>query len=147
MSTYEEKLNLQELVNSYAILSDAKKWHEQVQCFVENGILEFHLNGVVHTYKGREAIEKCYKHFMHGFYALFHHNGQTVFDWTDATHAIGTVYVVAVCIGENEQGIDILTTSGIIYHDQYEKVDKKWSIVKRQANVMWSKSEAYGETE
>lgn len=31
MNMYEEKLNLQELVDSYAILSDAKKWHEQAQ--------------------------------------------------------------------------------------------------------------------
>lgn len=38
MNMYSEKLNLQELVDSYAILSDAKKWHEQAQFFVENGI-------------------------------------------------------------------------------------------------------------
>ena len=147
MNMYAEKLNLQELVDSYAILSDAKKWHEQAQFFVENGILESHLNEVVHTYKGSEAIEKCFRHFMNGFHTLFHQNGQAVFHLMDATHATGMVYAVTVCVGNNEQGIDILTTSGIVYQDQYEKVDEKWLIVKRQANIMWSKSETYGEGE
>lgn len=84
---------------------------------------------------------------MHGFHTLFHQNGQAVFHLMDATHATGMVYAVTVCVGNNEQGIDILTTSGIVYQDQYEKVDEKWLIVKRQANIMWSKSETYGEGE
>lgn len=147
MNRQKDKLELRELVDMYEILADEMNVHEQAKLYTENGILEWHMNGIVHTFQGRSDIEKSCKNVMYDFHTHFHQNGQAVFEFVDETLATGTVYNISVCIGKNEQGMDIMTTNRIVYHDTYEKVNDTWLMAKRETHLVWTKSEVYGEGE
>ncbi|GHW01379.1 hypothetical protein lacNasYZ03_10660 [Lactobacillus nasalidis] len=80
MNVYEEKMQLQELVDTFAIWADEMKLHEQAQLFTENGELESHsADGQVFSFKGREKIEESCTNFMNLFDIHFHNNGQALF--------------------------------------------------------------------
>lgn len=145
MNFLEEKTKLHELVDTFAILADEMKLHEQAQLFTEHGILESHsADGQVFTFQGREKIEKSCTDFMNLFEIHFHNNGQAVFEIQDENHATGTAYNITVLIGENKNHENIMTTNGIVYHDQYQKINGQWFISKRESNFLWTKSEKYG---
>ncbi len=144
MNQTEEKMALQELVDTFAILADEMKLHEQAQLFTEDGVLESHAAGQTHRFQGREEIEKSCTAFMNLFHTHFHNNGQAVFELRDETHATGTAYNLTVLIGKNEEGTDQMITNGIVYHDQYVKQDGAWRIAKRESNFIWTRTEKYG---
>lgn len=144
MNKTEEKMKLQELVDTFAIMADEMKLHEQAQLFTEDGVLESHAAGQTHRFQGRDEIEESCTAFMNLFHTHFHTNGQSVFEIQDETHATGTAYNLTVLIGKTEKGVDMMTTNGIVYHDRYEKVDDAWRIAKRESNFIWTKSEKYG---
>ncbi|GHW01380.1 hypothetical protein lacNasYZ03_10670 [Lactobacillus nasalidis] len=52
---------------------------------------------------------------------------------------------MTVLIGKNQDGVNMMTTNGIVYHDKYEKVEGKWLIARRESNFLWTKSEKYGD--
>lgn len=138
MNVMEEKFALKELCDTFSVLADEMKLHEQSLLFTENGTLTAKNNGNVSHYEGREAIEESCTKFMNLFEIHFHNNGQALFDIIDDTHATGTAYNETILIGNGK-----ITTNGIVYHDRYEKVDGKWLIAARESNFVWSKTEDY----
>ena len=57
MNIFEEKFALKELCDTFSVLADEMKLHEQSFLFTENGTLTAKNNGNVSHYEGREAIE------------------------------------------------------------------------------------------
>jgi hypothetical protein len=143
MNIIEEKFALKELCDTFSVLADEMRLHEQSFLFTESGKLTAKNNGNISHYEGREAIEESCTRFMNLFDIHFHNNGQALFDIIDETHASGTAYNETILIGKNAEGKNIMTTNGIVYHDRYEKVDGKWLIAARESNFVWSKSEEY----
>ena len=143
MNAMEEKFALKELCDTFSVLADEMRLHEQSFLFTENGTLTAKNNGKVSHYEGRKAIEESCTRFMNLFDIHFHNNGQALFDIIDETHATGTAYNETILVGKNSEGKKMMTTNGIVYHDKYEKVDGRWLIAARESNFVWSKSEEY----
>ena len=102
---FEEKAALKELCDTFSILADEMRLHEQAQLFTENETLTAKNNGNVSFYhEGREAIEASCTRFMNLFDIHFHNNGQALFDIEDETHATGTAYNETILIGRNSEG-------------------------------------------
>ena len=53
MNVFEEKLELKELCDTFSILADEMKLHEQSLLFTENGTLTAKNNGKVSHFEGR----------------------------------------------------------------------------------------------
>ena len=60
----------------------------------------------------------------------FHQTGQQVVDFSDSTHATGTVYLTALLGDEKPAHLYIR------YEDTYEKISGRWWITKRDQYIV-----------
>lgn len=142
MNEIQEKIKLRELIDTFAILADEMKLHEQALLFTKDGVLKSHsVDGQIFEFHGQAEIEKSCTAFMKLFQTHFHNNGQAIFQIIDDTHATGTAYNITVLIGKNENGENIMTTNNIVYHDHYEKIAGKWLISKHESNFLVTKTD------
>lgn len=129
---------LKKLVDTFSNLADTKDVEAQLQLFKEDAELISINQGETFQSTGREAIGAAFQAYLDLFHTVYHINGQQTLDIQSETEASGISYCQVVLIRE-ENGQDILTTSGVRYQDYYEKVDGVWLIAKRTSHFMWTK--------
>lgn len=133
----EERIALKELVDVFSILADQKKAQEQTFLFTENAEVVSIVNGKVNpALVGRKQIGEAFASFLNLFEKVYHLNGQQTVNITNNT-ASGTSYCQVTLIAL-ENGKKIKNTFGIIYNDEYLKVNGHWLINKRVSNFIWT---------
>ncbi|MGR3809753.1 nuclear transport factor 2 family protein [Jiulongibacter sp. NS-SX5] len=132
----EDKQALKELVDTFSNLADEKKAKEQTFLFTEDATVETYIGGnLVTSLKGREQIGDVFGNFLNSMETVFHINGQQTVD-INGNQAKGTSYCSVTLIG-SQNGTKMKRDIGVIYHDEYQKVDGKWLIAKRTSNFTW----------
>ena len=139
----KEKFELKELVDTFSTLSDTKSVHEQTLLFTENSLIEVYMEQKkVFELHGREEIENAFIPFLEPFKDVYHQGGQqTITELTDTT-AKGTSYCLVVLVDE-ENGKKRITKHGVVYNDEFLKVNEKWYFEKRISNFIWTTIEFY----
>ena len=132
------KFELKELVDTFSTLSDTKSVYEQTLLFTENSLIEVYMDGKkTFELHGRKEIENAFTPFLAPFKDVYHQGGQqTITELTDTT-AKGTAYCLVVLVDE-ENGKKRITKHGVVYNDEFVKVDGKWYFEKRISNFVWS---------
>ena len=134
----QEKFELKELVDTFSTLSDTKSVYEQTLLFAEKSLIEVYMDGKkTFELHGRKEIENAFTPFLAPFKNVYHQGGQqTITELTDTT-AKGTAYCLVVLVDE-EDGKKRITKHGVVYNDEFVKVDGKWYFEKRISNFVWS---------
>ena len=134
----QAKIELKELVDTFSTLSDTKSVYEQTLLFTENSLIEVYMDGKkTFELHGRKEIENAFTPFLAPFKNVYHQGGQqTITELTDTT-AKGTAYCLVVLVDE-ENGKKRITKHGVVYNDEFVKVDGKWYFEKRISNFVWS---------
>ncbi len=134
----QAKFELKELVDTFSTLSDTKSVYEQTLLFTENSLIEVYMDGKkTFELHGRKEIENSFTPFLAPFRDVYHQGGQqTITELTDTT-AKGTAYCLVVLVDE-ENGKKRITKHGVVYNDEFVKVDGKWYFEKRISNFVWS---------
>ena len=134
----QAKFELKELVDTFSTLSDTKSVYEQTLLFTENSLIEVYMDGKkTFELHGRKEIENAFTPFLAPFKNVYHQGGQqTITELTDTT-AKGTAYCLVVLVDE-ENGKKRITKHGVVYNDEFVKVDGKWYFEKRISNFVWS---------
>ena len=134
----QAKFELKELVDTFSTLSDTKSVYEQTLLFTENSLIEVYMDGKkTFELHGRKEIENAFTPFLAPFKNVYHQGGQqTITELTDTT-AKGTAYCLVVLLDE-ENGKKRITKHGVVYNDEFVKVDGKWYFEKRISNFVWS---------
>lgn len=132
----EDRLLLRELIDKISILGDKKDFNAQVQLFSQNAVSETVAGGkVILKLKGRKEMAKMLAEFLKEVETVYHFNGQQIVNIND-DYANGTCYCTVTLIG-NENGKQVKTTIGAIYHDHYVRINNQWLIDKRIGIFDW----------
>ncbi len=143
MTQIEDKLALKELVDIFSILADQKKTEEQTLLFTENAEVVSIMNGLAQpALVGRKKLGEAFGGFLSLFETVYHLNGQQTVQ-INGNSATGTAYSQVTLIG-TENGKRMKTTFGVIYKDDYLKVNGHWLINKRQSNFTWIEKTEFG---
>ncbi len=136
MNQIEDKLSLKELVDIFSILADQKKTQEQTLLFTENAEVVSIMNGQAQPpLVGRQKLGEAFGGFLSLFETVYHLNGQQTVK-INGNSATGSSYCQVTLIG-TENGKKMKTTFGVIYNDEYLKINGHWLINKRQSNFTW----------
>ncbi len=84
---------------------------------------------------GREEIENAFTPFLAPFKDLYHQGGQQTITELTNTTAKGTSYCLVVLVDE-ENGKKRITKHGVVYNDEFVKIDGKWFFEKRISNFV-----------
>ncbi|MBB6126658.1 hypothetical protein HDF22_000763 [Mucilaginibacter lappiensis] len=74
-------------------------------------------------------MAKVFAEFVKEVETIYHFSGQQVVN-IEGDQATGTCYCMVILIG-NENGKQMKTTIGAIYHDNYIRLNNQWLIDKR----------------
>lgn len=134
----QEKFELKELVDTFSTLSDTKSVYEQTLLFAEKSLIEVYMDGKkTFELHGRKEIENAFTPFLAPFKNVYHQGGQqTITELTDTT-AKGTAYCLVVLVDE-EDGKKRITKHGVVYNDEFVKIDGKRYFEKRISNFVWT---------
>lgn len=136
-SEIADKIALKELVDTFSILADRKDTDGQRYLFTEDAIVQSFQKGVLgSSYTGRKEIGDAFGAYLANFNTVYHINGQQVVE-LNGDKATGTAYCSVVLIGDVD-GKTIKRTSGVIYQDEYVRVNRKWLINNRKSNFEWT---------
>jgi ketosteroid isomerase-like protein len=132
ISIIEDKMAIRETFDTFSILADERDLQTQSLLFTENAIVESYFNGqLALAFKGRKKIREGFTDFVKNFETLYHINGQqTVKLNGDKASSIAYCSVTLV---SNENGKKMKTNLEVIYHDEFDRTDKKWLISKRKS--------------
>ncbi|KIR03637.1 hypothetical protein P261_02452 [Lachnospiraceae bacterium TWA4] len=136
----KDRLELKELVDVFANLSDVKDAKSQGNLFLPDGKLEFQMgfDGEVKDIVGREALVEAFSATINPCVSVYHINGQHTVELNeDMTEATGVAYCVATLVNEVD-GKLIATENKVRYTDEYSKLDGKWFIKKRRTTFLIS---------
>lgn len=144
MQELSDRVALKELVDIFSILADKKDVHAQVQLFTENATSETIINGAsVSKLNGRKELEDAFGNFLKNFETVYHFNGQQTVTVT-GDKASGTSYCMVTLIGI-ENGKKMKTSIGVIYQDEFVRINDHWLIAKRKANFDWQEKSPFGQ--
>ena len=132
------KLELRELADSFATLSDTGAAEALSELFTPDGVLEFQIgfNGELNRIRGREDLLAAFRATLTPDKKMFHLSGQhTVKLNEDLTRAEGIAYCQASFLTE-ENGVRQITTNNIRYSDSYVKAEGKWFIQCRRSTFL-----------
>jgi len=132
ISIIEDKMAIRETFDTFSILADERDLQTQSLLFTENAIVESYFNGqLALAFNGRKEISEGFADFVKNFETLYHINGQqTVKLNGDKASSIAYCSVTLV---SNENGKKMKTNLEVIYHDEFDRTDKKWLISKRKS--------------
>ena len=134
----QAKFELKELVDTFSTLSDTKSVYEQTLLFTENSLIEVYMDGKkTFELHGRKEIENAFTPFLAPFKNVYHQGGQQTITELTETTAKGTAYCLVVLVDE-ENGKKRITKHGVVYNDEFVKVDGKWYFEKRISNFVWT---------
>lgn len=132
------KMELGELVDTFACAGDEKDLETLLSCFAEDGeitIIDSKGNEIAH-YSGMAEIRKGYRGLLGEYTTLYHLNGQKMFT-VDGDKASGKVYCQEFLIHTYKSGVSNTLDQGAVYEDEYVKLDGKWLIKTRKGTVKW----------
>lgn len=132
INSIEDKMAIRETFDMFSILSDERDFQSQSFLFTEDAVVESYFNGQLGlTFNGRTEIKNGFADFVRSFETLFHLNGQqTIVLNENKANTISYCYVTLI---SNENEKKMKTNLGVIYHDEFERVDAKWLIAKRKS--------------
>lgn len=134
----QAKFELKELVDTFSTLSDTKSVYEQTLLFTENSLIEVYMDGKkTFELHGRKEIENAFTPFLAPFKNVYHQGGQQTITELTETTAKGTAYCLVILVDE-ENGKKRITKHGVVYNDEFVKVDGKWYFEKRISNFVWT---------
>lgn len=137
----EDRLALKAVVDKFSVLADKKDVATQMQLFTEDAIVENVTNGqVANSLKGKKQIGDAFSSFLSLFEVVYHINGQQTVT-INGDKATGIAYCSVSLIGM-QNGKRIKNDMGVIYSDEYVKVNGKWLISSRKSNFTWNNSQA-----
>lgn len=137
----QNKMELKELVDTFSTLSDTKSVKEQTWLFTEDSLIEVYMGGIkTFELHGRNEIENAFTPFLAPFKNIYHQSGQQTITELNDTIAKGTAYCLVVLISE-EAGQIKIAKHGVVYNDDFVKIDGKWFFEKRISNFVWSTEE------
>lgn len=136
----EDRLALKALVDEFSVLADKKDIAAQMQLFTEDAKVESVSNGQSTVLSGKKQIGDAFGGFLSLFEVVYHINGQQTVTIT-GDKASGIAYCSVSLIGM-QNGKRMKNDMGVIYNDEYVKVNGKWLIAKRKSNFTWSNSQA-----
>lgn len=126
---------LQKLVDDFSNLADAKNPVEQMALFTPDAEVVINNGGTSRTMDYAQT-EAAFTRVLIGTDVLYHMNGQADFE-IDGDTATGLVYCRVVLIDTDERGVTTQTDEGVIYNDEYVKVDGQWRISRRVSNFIF----------
>ncbi len=136
----EDKMALKELVDTFSILADVKDIPTQVLLFTEDAEVTSIINGQkAPALKGRKQIGDAFSSFLALFETVYHINGQQVVT-LNGDKATGISYCAVTLIG-NQNDKKMKTSMGVIYNDEYMKINHKWLIAKRISSFSWQETQ------
>ena len=134
----EDRLALKTLVDEFSILADKKDVANQMHLFTEDAKVESINNGQSSVLAGKKQISEAFTNFLNLFEVVFHINGQQTVDIL-GNKATGISYCTVSLIG-SQNGKKMKNDMGVIYNDEYIKINGKWLITKRISNFTWRHS-------
>lgn len=136
----EDRLALKALVDEFSVLADKKDIVAQMQLFTDDAKVESVNNGQATVLSGKKQIGDAFGGFLSLFEVVYHINGQQTVTIT-GDKATGIAYCSVSLIGV-QNGKRMKNDMGVIYNDEYVKVNGKWLIAKRKSNFTWNNSQA-----
>lgn len=125
----EDRFEILELVNTYALAVDDRDWDAVEQMYAEEAVFD----AVVGRHEGRQAVVAYYRERTAGFGATFHipHNLSLTFQTED--RATGIVAAHA------ELAIDGVTfLIALRYHDTYVREEGRWRFLERDVKQLYA---------
>lgn len=136
----EDRVALKALVDEFSILADKKDIPNQLLLFTEDAKVESISNGQAGTtLVGRKQIGEAFTNFLNLFETVYHINGQQTVN-IKKNKATGIAYCLVTLIGI-QNGKKIKNDMGVIYNDEYVKINGKWLIANRKSNFTWRASQ------
>lgn len=134
----KDKMELKELVDVFSVLADRKDAKAQELLFTEDAVVNSYGDGkLISTLQGREQIGEGFGNFLALFETVYHINGQQVVT-VDGDRATGVSYCQVTLIGKDDKGQRVISTQGVTYDDEYQRVNGKWLIAGRTSHFVWS---------
>ncbi|WP_141501133.1 nuclear transport factor 2 family protein [Paenibacillus luteus] len=126
----EAKLELRQLVDSYATLTDAKKVSEQMLLFTPDTRFKVYFGEqLVSDVTGTEQLEQEFNGHVSLVKRYFSTNAQHTVK-IDGETATGVLFSQTKMV-RDEEGIEMITDYSVQYHDVYVLQNGKWLIKER----------------
>ncbi|UPK42667.1 nuclear transport factor 2 family protein [Paenibacillus pabuli] len=136
IETMQAKLELRELVDSYAILTDTKKISEQMQLFTPDTRFSVYIGEHrVSETNGTEKLEEEFNEHVSVVKRYFTTNAQHVVELNGDT-ATGVVFSQMKMVRDNEDGGEVITDYSVQYHDVYVRLNGRWLIKERSSHYI-----------
>lgn len=135
----ESKVQLRELVDCQAYLTDRKDVIMQLRLFTDDATVEMLTTGNP-VMKGKESrqLREDFAAFVTPLASIHHFNGQHTISVSGA-QAAGTLH----CFITMDRGYyckRLRTSMSVIYEDGYRHVDRRWLIARRKLTIVWQES-------
>ncbi len=132
----QAKIELRELVDAYATLTDEKKVSEQMHLFTPDARFKVYIGDqLVSNVIGTEKLEEEFNGHVSLVKRYFSINGQHAVK-VNGDLATGVVFSHIKMVRNNEEGQEVLTDYSVQYHDVYIRQDEKWLIQERISNYI-----------
>lgn len=131
-----DRIEIQDLINTYSHCADNREAQKQAELFTENALVKV-FNGKstepVQTLRGRKALENGFQ-VLKQYDVTTHFNGQNTLT-VNGNKATGEVYCLAHHIKNAEKSLLVMS---IRYHDTYTKQNGKWLFSERDLYIDWT---------
>lgn len=132
----EDQAALKHLVDTFANLADNKDVASQMLLFTEDATVNTYFGDTLFaSMTGRDEIAQVFSGFLANFETVYHINGQMTVE-IDGDHATADHYCQVVLISTVADK-KFKNTNGVIYKDEYIRLDGQWLIAKRVARFTW----------
>ncbi|PNQ79913.1 nuclear transport factor 2 family protein [Paenibacillus sp. F4] len=135
LETIQAKMELRELVDAYATLTDEKRISDQMRLFTPNTQFKVYFGDqLVSDVTGTTQLEEEFKGHVSLVKHYFSMNGQHVVN-VDGDTATGVVFSQIKMVRDKE-GIEVITDYSVQYHDVYVRLNEKWFIKERTSKYI-----------
>ncbi|WP_019910948.1 nuclear transport factor 2 family protein [Paenibacillus sp. HW567] len=136
LQTVQAKMELKELVDSYATLTDAKKISEQMLLFTPDTQFRIYFGDqLVSEVTGTKQLEEEFNGHVAHVKRYFSTNAQHVVS-VDNDTATGVLFSQMKMVRDDEEGKEVITDYSVQYHDVYVQHNGKWLIKERTSHYI-----------
>ncbi|SFF46966.1 SnoaL-like domain-containing protein [Paenibacillus algorifonticola] len=137
LETIQAKLELRELVDAYATLTDEKRISDQMLLFTPDTQFKVYMSDqLVANVSGTAQLEEEFNGHVSLVKRYFSLNGQHVVN-VDGDTATGVVFSHIKMLRDGEEGTEVLTDYSVQYHDVYVRQNEKWLIKERTSKYIF----------
>lgn len=132
----EERIQIQDLINTYAHYADNREAQKQAELFTENAVVNVFNRKekqAVQTLQGRKQLAEAFRELKQ-YDATTHFNGQCTVS-INGDSATGESYCLAHHIKIAEKSLLIMS---IRYHDKFVKQNGHWLFAERNLFIDWT---------